>query len=135
MYLLDTNTIIYALKGSFTSIAPHFRAHSPSEIAIPAIVHAELLFGIEKSHPDHRERNRIALSAFLKPFKVIPFDAAASVAYAKIRLQLESVGQTIGPNDLLIGAIAKANNAILVTHNTQEFSRIAGLELADWCNE
>jgi tRNA(fMet)-specific endonuclease VapC len=34
--------------------------------------------------------------------------------------------------DLQIAAIALANNLILVTHNTKEFSRIPQLQLEDW---
>ena len=49
-----------------------------------------------------------------------------------IRAQLETAGTLIGPNDLLIAAISIANGATLVTHNTQEFGRIEGLELEDW---
>jgi tRNA(fMet)-specific endonuclease VapC len=37
----------------------------------------------------------------------------------------------IGPNDLLIAAIALANRGILVTHNTAKFSRVPGLSLED----
>jgi len=29
-------------------------------------------------------------------------------------------------------AVALANNLILVTHNTREFSRVAGLQIEDW---
>lgn len=46
--------------------------------------------------------------------------------------QLEALGTPIGFNDLQIGAIALANNLILVTHNTREFSRVDGLRLEDW---
>jgi tRNA(fMet)-specific endonuclease VapC len=38
----------------------------------------------------------------------------------------------IGANDLMIAAIAVANKATLITHNTAEFSRVQGLQLADW---
>jgi predicted nucleic acid-binding protein len=38
----------------------------------------------------------------------------------------------IGPNDLLIASIALANEATLVTHNTDEFQRVDGLHIEDW---
>ena len=38
----------------------------------------------------------------------------------------------IGPNDLMIAAIALTNNLTLVTHNTDEFSRVKGLRIEDW---
>ena len=41
-------------------------------------------------------------------------------------------GQVIGPMDLLIAAIALANDFVLVTRNTAEFGRIVDLRLADW---
>jgi tRNA(fMet)-specific endonuclease VapC len=34
--------------------------------------------------------------------------------------------------DMLIAAIALANDLVLVTHNTAEFGRIIDLQLADW---
>jgi len=45
---------------------------------------------------------------------------------------LEIKGQPIGPNDLLIAAIALANGVTLVTHNTDGFSRVTGLLIEDW---
>ncbi len=39
---------------------------------------------------------------------------------------------TIGPNDLLIAATARANGCTLVTHNVREFSRVSGLLYEDW---
>ncbi len=41
-------------------------------------------------------------------------------------------GAPIGPNDMLIAAIALANNLTVVTHNTREFSRVEGLRIEDW---
>jgi tRNA(fMet)-specific endonuclease VapC len=45
---------------------------------------------------------------------------------------LEKLGTPIGPNDLLTAAIGVANDVTVVTHNTREFSRVAGLKLEDW---
>ena len=38
----------------------------------------------------------------------------------------------IGPYDLLIAGLAKSRDWILVTNNTGEFERIAGLHVENW---
>ena len=50
----------------------------------------------------------------------------------EVRATLEQAGTPVGPNDLLIAAIALANGLTLVTHNTAEFSLVPGLALEDW---
>ncbi len=62
----------------------------------------------------------------------MPLDDQFAVIYGQIRAQLAASGTPIVPNDLLIASIALANNLILVTHNTREFSRVEGLRLEDW---
>ena len=62
----------------------------------------------------------------------MPFDDQSALIYGQIRAQLAASGTPIGPNDLLIASIALANNLIVVTHNTREFSRVGGLRLEDW---
>ena len=60
------------------------------------------------------------------------FDGKAARIFGDIRADLARKGTPIGPYDLQIAAIALANDCILITHNTGEFSRIAGLKLEDW---
>ncbi|WP_256090971.1 hypothetical protein [Nostoc sp. KVJ20] len=50
---------------------------------------------------------------------------------AKIRTQLDKQGTPIGPMDILIAGIAIALQATLVTHNVNEFSRVAGLAIVN----
>ena len=66
------------------------------------------------------------------PLEVAPFDAAAAITYGEVRAMIERTGTGIGSLDTLIGAHALSLKITLVTHNTGEFSRIAGLRLADW---
>lgn len=51
--------------------------------------------------------------------------------YGAIRADLEKQGTPIGLNDLLIAAIALANDLALITHNVREFGRIANLRIED----
>ena len=58
---------------------------------------------------------------FFGLFVSLPFDSRAAEVHGRIRAGLEALGTPIGPYDLLIAAIALANNLTLVTHNTQQF--------------
>jgi tRNA(fMet)-specific endonuclease VapC len=106
------------------------QATKPSRIKVPEMVRAELLFGVSKS-----SRKMAALSAvqaFLEPYELLPFAGDAAEHYADIRGRLEKKGKVIGPADLIIATTARATGAVLVTHNTKEFSRVPGLQIEDW---
>ncbi len=123
MYFLDTNTCIDFLRNRFLSIPLN-------EIKIPVVVKAELLLGAYKSS---KSETLEWTKQFLELFEVIPFSDEMSCTCAKIRKSLESKGKTIGANDLFIAAAALNKDAILVTHNTSEFIRIAGLDPVICC--
>ena len=129
-YYLDTDICIFVLKGKFPSIKSWMQSFSPERIKIPSIVKAELLLGARKS--EHPKQVTAIVEAFLAPFEVIPFCDKCTVLYSEIRWDLERRGQTIGPNDLLIAATVVANEGVLITHNTQEYSRIPRLKIQDW---
>lgn len=130
MYFLDSNTCICFLNGSFESIRNRILITPPIEIAIPAIVKAELLLGAYKSKNPAATIER--LEKFLLPFEIIPFEDQTTYQYAEIRSDLEKNGETIGPHDLLIASVVKFHDAVLVTDNVREFSRVKGLRVEDW---
>jgi tRNA(fMet)-specific endonuclease VapC len=68
----------------------------------------------------------------LARFPSLSFDDSAADEYAEIRSDLTRQGQVIGPNDLMIASICRANDAILVTHNVNEFGRVSRLKIEDW---
>jgi len=129
-YLLDTNVCIRYLNGQSEKICQQLSMKNPEEIALCAIVKAELIYGVYKSR--NQARNLQKLFLFFEPFISLPFEDEASGVYGRIRSQLDQAGTPIGPNDLMIAAIAIANNVTLVTHNTSEFSRIGSLYIEDW---
>jgi tRNA(fMet)-specific endonuclease VapC len=94
------------------------------------VVKAELFYGAAKS--SNPAKVLAEQKKFLNQFTSLPFDDRAATEYGRIRAHLARRGTPIGPNDLLIAAIALANNATLVTHNTAEFNRVPGLTLTDW---
>jgi len=102
----------------------------PRQLAVCSVVKAELFFGSLRSQ--NPTKSRQMQDDFLKELISLPFDDAAAEHYAQIRANLTSTGELIGPNDLIIAAIALTHNLTLVTHNTAEFSRVKTLQLEDW---
>jgi tRNA(fMet)-specific endonuclease VapC len=124
----DANTVIHYLKGR-QPVVSRWLAESPADLAIPSVVAYEIEFGTLKIGT---HRRRAAVSGLLRHVLQVPFDDDAARSAARIRFDLESRGLTIGPMDLLIAGTALSRNAILVTNNTREFSRVEGLRLVDW---
>lgn len=130
MRLLDTNACIALLNGTSRSLAARLARHRPSDVRLCAVVKGELLFGARKS--TRAAENMRLLDAFFARFVSLPFDDACADRYAALRHELQRDGTPIGPNDLMIAAIAMANDLVLVTHNVGEFARVLGLKVEDW---
>ena len=130
MYLLDTNVCIHILSGKHQKIEQKFRTLTPADIGICSIVKAELFFGAR--HSTNIAQNLERLKLFFEPLTSLPFDDRSAEEYGQIREDLTATGNSIGPNDLLIAAIARAHDITLVTHNLKEFNRITGLRVEDW---
>lgn len=129
MILLDTNICIYIINVKPPEVLARFHRYSLGEIGLSSVVAAELAYGVAKSGSS---RNRQALEMFLAPLELVPFDDRAVWAYGRLRADLERRGQSIGAMDTMIAAHALSLNALLVTNNTREFSRVAGLHLENW---
>jgi tRNA(fMet)-specific endonuclease VapC len=130
MYLLDTNACIQVLNLSSPRLVKHYVEAGPEQINLCSTVKAELLHGARKSQ--RATENLALLHEFWGPLRSLPFDDLCADHYGLIRSSLEREGTPIGPNDLMIAAVAKAHDLVLVTHNTREFSRVLGLQLEDW---
>ena len=128
-YLPDTNSWIYYLKGSRPNLTRRIDATPATEIVTCSIIWAELLHGALKySLPDRRLK---VVDSVLSLFKSFPFDDDAAQQYALIRDQLERRGETIGPHDLMIAAIAISQGFTVVTSD-RHLSRVQGLRVEDW---
>lgn len=129
-YLLDTNICIYIIKKKPEAVIKKFTKLRPGSIAISSITLSELYYGVVKS--SRPNENMIALQEFISPMIVLDFTDQDALFYGKIRADLEKKGKPIGAMDLLIAAIAKSRELVLVTNNLKEFSRIADLKVENW---
>ncbi|WP_454064996.1 PIN domain-containing protein [Candidatus Nitrospira salsa] len=129
MYVIDTNTLIFFLKGR-ESVSQKLLSIPPKEIGIPSVVVYELEVGIAKSKASRKRLKQ--LEEMMSIITVLTFTVKEARSSAMIRAQLERKGRPIGPIDTLIAGTALAHQAILVTHNIKEFTRIDKLQVEDW---
>jgi tRNA(fMet)-specific endonuclease VapC len=128
-YLLDTNTVSYAIKGSVPRVRERLRKMPVSDVAISVITEAELRFGVEK-YPA-ATRLKMIVEEFLSIVDIRPWDSAAARQYAILRAIVEREGRPIGNLDIMIAAHAMALGAVLVSGD-RVFRRVKGLMIEDW---
>lgn len=126
--LLDTDTVIFAIRARPAAVRTQLGAMSPDDVVVSAITVAELWYGAAKDAEP--ARRRAVFEAFLEPYEVIPFDRAAAEHHGRLRHDLRH--EPIGERDLLIASIAVARGLSVVTGNQREFARVPGLETVDW---
>lgn len=130
MYLLDSNACIVYLRNRPSLVRRKMEQLQTQDIVLCVIVLAELYEGAYRSKQQDENLNKI--NSFIQPYSILPFDTTTAVIAGQEGAKLAARGLPIGPHDLQIAAIALAHDLTLVTHNTREFSRVAGLRLEDW---
>jgi predicted nucleic acid-binding protein len=132
MYLLDTDTVIYALKGHPAVTARLAElADRPMHLSVSSLM--ELYYGADKS--SQRTRNMARIRTIAQEFNVLTFDEVIAATFGEIKAGLEGRGTPLDDMDVMIAAVALAKNLILVTNNTRHFKRISGLVLQNWCDK
>ena len=111
-YVLDTNIVTRLLKGD-ERVLSHLADVEPSDVGIPLLVLAELLFGAEKSA--RKEQNGARIKQMTETFPMLPLGLAVVRRYAAERAQLERSGRKKSDFDLMIACTAIEHEAALVT--------------------
>ena len=124
-YLLDTDIVIYSIKGSET-VALNIENHQKSPLALSVITYGELLFGAHKSK--NRDSNLATVYRLREIFPVIPVDNPVIQTFSDIKARSQKTGQIVADFDLLIAATALTFNMTLVTNNTRDFKKVKGLK-------
>jgi len=133
MHLLDTDTCSYLLRGRVPRVAKRLVELGPTRVAVSVVTAIELRTGAEISSAPAKYHRLI--DAFLRELPVLPLLATDVMEIGRVRSELRRAGTPIGPLDALIAGHARARGVVVVTHNTREFSRVAGLVLEDWTTE
>lgn len=128
-YLLDTNIVIYTIRNKPEAVREKFRAQA-GRMCLSSVTFMELVYGAEKSA--QTERNLGVIEGFCANLEVLPFDEPAAAHSGQVRAELEREGTPIGPFNQMIAGHARSKGLVLVSNNTSEFARVAGIRLENW---
>jgi predicted nucleic acid-binding protein len=133
--LLDTNII-----GNVTKPAPSealvawMAEQSDEDLFISSLTVAEIRRGILEKPPGKKRR---ALEGWfsgpegpqaLFAGRVLPFDEKAGWVWARLMADGTAKGRPRSPLDMIIAAVAEANDCVVVTENERDF---AGLKIVN----
>ena len=128
-YCLDTNFIINLLNGMGNAVLVYEEIKN-APLAITAIA-SVALFEILRG----KEQNQDKIQAFnelRQKLEVLPFGEREAEEASEIEKKIDQNGLfKLDIDDLLIGATAKTNGAILVSNNS-DYNRIDGLQLKNY---
>lgn len=130
-YLLDTNIISNVVKSQPSqSLLAWMGAQRDEQLFIASLTLAEIRRGILEK-PSGRKRT--ALDAWftgpegpqaLFAGRILPFDEKAGLLWAKLMAEGRATGRPRSGLDMIIAAVADANDCIVVTDNEKDFAGV-----------
>ena len=116
--LLDSNIIIYASKPDGSTL----RSFLDTIRRYASVITYIESYGFQRMNQEEREQ----LDGFFRNTRILPLTDDIVEQAISLRQQ-----RRMGLGDSIIAATAITHNLALVTHNTEDFRWIAGLELLD----
>lgn len=138
-YLLDTDhlSILQRQAGQdYINLSTRMADYPLSDFAVSIVTFHEQMLGshayINRArNKDETVKGYEMMARLVRDFKVLPlisFDAGAAKAFS----QLQSQRIQLAKMDSRIAAIALFRKLTLLTRNHRDFSKVAGLAIADW---
>lgn len=138
IYQLDTDHVSVIQRGGASAAPLQARLHclAPDDYGTAIITYEEqcrgwlALIGRART-PAERLAAYARLAVSLRYFSRIAVWDYTPDAEANFT-RLQSAKLHVGTKDLLIAAVALANNATLLSRNLRDFARVPGLRVEDW---
>jgi len=129
MYLLDSDTLVFVLRGN-TAVVGKLEAHAADPMAMSVVSYGELFYGAMKS--SRPVKNAAKVRRIGEILQVIDVTAAIMETFGTLKADLEQRGVRLDDFDVMIAATALHLSYTLVTNNTRHFGRVADLALESW---
>ena len=136
--VIDTSALVaverLAARGAAPSeaLAPLLASIGEEDVAIPVIVYAELLVGVELADTERRATTRRRrIEALMAHATLVEFDAAIAPVWARLFSTLSRSGRTVPANDLTVAATAvHLDYGVLVgPSDKRHFRQVEGLRV------
>src|SRR5258708_2968149 len=129
-FMLDTNTVSYALRGKPPSVREHLRRLPMAQVCVSSITEAELLFGLALK-PQATKLAEL-VNQFLLGASVLPWDSAAAKAHADLCSASCKRGRPLAAMDMLVVAHPSPSGLPPATRARSFRPLRPRLRLADW---
>ena len=129
MFLLDTDILIYSLKG-VPEVVENLRAHAKDPKALSVITYGELIYGAQKS--EHVHENLAKVHRIKEIFPVIELTCLIMDTFGSLKAELNRKGSVVDDFDLIIGATALTMGYCIVTNNESHFRKIPEVKYTNW---
>ncbi|KWE23608.1 plasmid stability protein StbB [Burkholderia cepacia] len=135
MILVDTNVISEPLRREpNAAVIEWLDAQNVETLFLAALSLAEIRLGVAVL-PEGRRREWLhqSIEQRVLPLfrgRILPFDDAASKAYASLRARARAAGVAIAPSDGFIAGTAEANGLIVATRDVTPFEAM-GIRVID----
>ncbi|WP_230658415.1 type II toxin-antitoxin system VapC family toxin [Psychrobacter sp. I-STPA10] len=133
MYVLDTNTFSEVIRplANKKVVKQYYDCLNQIYLAIP--VWQELYYGYQIM-PKGKKKQRVYdfLNSQIITLPCLNYTKSCADIHASIRANAKQAGTPVGFVDSQIASVAMANDMILVTRNTKDFTMIDGLKLENW---
>ena len=131
MFLLDTDIVIYSLKGH-SAVKKNLERNLHAALKISIVTLMELYYGAYKSQKVASNMGKI--KRIEDAVEIIALGRESAEIYAMLKADLEKVGTPLDDFDLILAACALSHDLVLVTNNVKHFQRIQGLKYVNWAN-
>lgn len=137
MILLDTNVMSEPLRlAAYPGVQAWIDSQNIETLYLAAISLAELRFGMAVLAAGKRKETLLhRLEYHVIPLfkgRILPFDAAASEAYAELRARARAAGKAVATADGYIAATAIAHGLIIATRDTSPFEAVGIKVINPW---
>ena len=128
--LIDADVILQAERGLF-DLEAWLVAHPHETFKVAAITVAELWHGAASATGPRLATRQLFLRQLSDCFDIVPYTSQTAFEHARLWAEINSGGQTLGTNDLILAATAIQTGNALATFNKHRFTSVKGLHVIE----